>query len=89
MVFDTAIWMVGLVPLYYGAGSISMAYFATQENPDYNFYMIPSLISIGVGVLGLSNPGDVMNIIVKFFITKCRCIDFAELVGQYDEDDVN
>lgn len=66
-----------------------MAYFASQENLEYNFYLIPSLIAIGVGVIGLGNPGDIMNKIVKFIITKCKCIDFAELMGQYDEDDVN
>ena len=65
LVFETALSQTGLVPIMYGVGSLSLAYMESTVSKNVEMPYISSLIAIGLGLLGILNPGDVLNKIVK------------------------
>lgn len=87
LLFDTAVWMLGLVPIYYGTGSIVIAYLQNQQDKNFPFSLsssIASFICIGIGLFGIANPGGVINRMLLFLVGKCQCIDIGEIMGEYE-----
>lgn len=80
LVFDNAIYLLGYVPIYFGAGSIVLSYFQSLQDPVYIFSFISPTIAIGLGVLGLMNPKGVLNRIIKAMFSKCTCINIENYI---------
>jgi hypothetical protein len=70
LVFDTAIWTVGLIPIFYGVGTISISYLLTNDDGAYPYMIIPPLISIGLGTFALMNPRNIFGRFVLFILSK-------------------
>jgi hypothetical protein len=56
--------------MVYGAGSIVMSYIETHYNPNLSTNYYPAIISILLGLLGFSNPGDFLNKTTNYFMDK-------------------
>ena len=74
LVFETALSQAGLVPIMYGTGSVVIAYMERSINKDIAMPYVSSFICIGVGLLGIFNPGDILNKIVKKIMKSCKCL---------------
>ena len=59
-----------MVAILYGIGSIMITYIENQSNPEMPVNYVPSLISIGISLLFIGNPGDVFNKLVRTFAEK-------------------
>ena len=88
LVFDNAVYLLGFVPIYFGAGSITLSYFQSQLNPDYPFSFLLPTIAMGLGAIGLMNPKDVLNKIIKVIFKKFTCFDLELYIGAYEGEDV-
>ncbi len=91
LVFDTALWSLGLVPIYFGAGNIVLSYLQQVQHPDYPFSLvacIAPMICIVVGIFGIGNPKGILNKMLIAIFNRCNCINIADLMGQYEGEDV-
>ena len=74
LVFETVLSQAAMVPLMYGAGSIVIAFIQRRLNKDIEMPYISSLICIAIGLIGIFNPGDFLNKIVKKIMKSCKCL---------------
>lgn len=84
LVFDTALWSLGLVPIYFGAGNIVLSYLQQIQHPDYPFSLvacIAPMICIVVGIFGIGNPKGILNKMLIAIFNRCNCINIADLMG--------
>lgn len=84
LVFDTSIWLLSLVPLYYGAGSIVLSYLQQIQYPNYPFSVLTNIapmLCIIVGLFGIGNPKGILNKMLMGIFNRCNCIDIADLMG--------
>jgi hypothetical protein len=80
LVFDTAVFLLGYAPIYYGTGSIVLSYFQNRENSTYSFTIIQPLVCIGIGIFALSNPKDIMNKILRKILC-ILCLNPESILG--------
>lgn len=75
LVFETALAQAGLVPIMYGTGSLVISFMEDQISPNkIQMPWISSLIAIGIGLIGIFNPGDFLNKLVKKIMKSCKCL---------------
>lgn len=88
LIFETAVYMLSLVPVYYGAGSMVLSYFQNIDNPTgYKFDLILPLVCIGLGLLCFFNPKDIINRIIRLIVSFPCCINASSLVGDYENNE--
>lgn len=80
-VFDNAIYLLGFVPIYFGAGCITLSYFQNLLNPNYPFSFVLPAVAMGLGAIGLFNPKDILNKVVKWIFQNFPCLDLEFYVG--------
>ena len=75
LVFETALSQATLVPIMYGAGSLTLAFIEkTYANKEIELPYVSSFISIAIGFIGIFNPGGFLNKIVKKIMKSCKCL---------------
>jgi ABC-type Na+ efflux pump permease subunit len=73
LIFDVAISMFMLVPVFYGVGSIFNSYIASRIDSNRSFSYIPSAICLGIGLLNYFNPSNSVQKFIEYFVIKCTC----------------
>ncbi len=88
LIFETAVYMLSLVPIYYGTGTIVLTYFQSVDNPNlYHLDMIVPLVCVGLGLLCFFNPKDIINRIIRLLVSFPCCTNASSLVGDYEDNE--
>lgn len=72
-IFEGALSMFMLVPVFYGVGSIFNSYIASRVEPSRTFSFIPAAICIGIGLLNYFNPKNSIQNFIEFVVDHSCC----------------
>jgi asparagine N-glycosylation enzyme membrane subunit Stt3 len=78
IVFEIAVNMLLLLPVFYGLGGIFISYTTHQINNDRPFIFASYTVAIVIGILFFMDPYGVCRKVITKIASKCQCFNFEE-----------